>query len=665
MHLPNKSQVSSSLYVGMSALVLMALAPLSHATTLVVNGSRAEASDDGAGTEEQPYKTISAAAAKAMPGDTVLVHGGIYRERVAPGQGGEEGKPIIYQAAPGENVIVRGSDVWQPEWQANEHSKDVFTGTLEGFVSPDFNPFAIPMRGDVGKKTLGQVFVDGALYWEVTNDVDLLRTEGTWMAAKDGKSVSVHFFPSEMPPAKRQIEISTRNRIFAPVLRGLGYIEVRGFTFEHCSNQFPGEGFWSSDSPQAGAVSCRGGHHWVIANNTIRWATGYGLDCGTEGTFDTDHKDQPEPNVCGYHLIENNVISDNGTGGIGAYRSPFTKIIGNVIERNNYMNSNLAYEDGGIKTHFFINGVIEGNLIRDNETSGIWMDNVYQGSRVSRNLVINNKRTGIFCEMGTDSCMVDNNIVAYTRGGDDGKGAGIYTHDASEVTVAHNLLYGNATYGVYMRFMVDRPINVYPKTFKDFRDGALRSEHSACYGQKIYNNIFIANQRGAISLIYPGPLAHDNHSEDNLFVTVVPFDRQFVINQTAGGEFADLEKAYKELFSKAHIDPATKPPINKFPEGAEVDFEQWKLMMDADHKSLTVANPYITHTFNARFPELFLKVDDSPWKVRCAAVPGVTEDFFGQPIGPDKILPGPFQNLKKGKNTLALWKVSIPSESKN
>ena len=196
----------------------------------------------------------------------------------------------------------------------------------------------------------------------------------------------------------------------------------------------------------------------------IRWATGFGLDCGTEGKFDTERMNQPEPDVCGYHLIRNNNISDNGAGGIGAYRSPFTRIIGNVLERNNYMNSHEASEDAAIKTHFFVNGLIEGNLIRDNETHGIWLDNVYQGTRVTRNLILNNKWSGIMCEMGSVGCLIDNNVIAFTRAGD-----GIYTQDASSVTVAHNLLYENANCGLYMRYMVDARSTSIPRALKHLK----------------------------------------------------------------------------------------------------------------------------------------------------------------------------------------------------
>ena len=48
--------------------------------------------DGNPGTETQPFRTISAAASGAGPGDTITVHAGVYRERVNPPRGGNSDK---------------------------------------------------------------------------------------------------------------------------------------------------------------------------------------------------------------------------------------------------------------------------------------------------------------------------------------------------------------------------------------------------------------------------------------------------------------------------------------------------------------------------------------------------------------------------------------------
>ena len=45
--------------------------------------------DQGRGTMDKPFLTISRAARLAMPGDTIIVHAGTYREWVKPSVAGE------------------------------------------------------------------------------------------------------------------------------------------------------------------------------------------------------------------------------------------------------------------------------------------------------------------------------------------------------------------------------------------------------------------------------------------------------------------------------------------------------------------------------------------------------------------------------------------------
>ena len=64
---------------------------------------------NGKGTSDDPVNTIMGASKLAMPGDTVRVRKGTYREQVEPVRSGVKGRPISYEAAPGERVIINGS----------------------------------------------------------------------------------------------------------------------------------------------------------------------------------------------------------------------------------------------------------------------------------------------------------------------------------------------------------------------------------------------------------------------------------------------------------------------------------------------------------------------------------------------------------------------------
>ena len=98
-------------------LVLTGLAAGLQAATYHV-AQTAAASDSSAGTETAPWKTISrAASAKELkPGDTVLIHSGVYRESVAVTVSGEPGRPITFAAAPQERVVIKGSEVVKGRW---------------------------------------------------------------------------------------------------------------------------------------------------------------------------------------------------------------------------------------------------------------------------------------------------------------------------------------------------------------------------------------------------------------------------------------------------------------------------------------------------------------------------------------------------------------------
>ena len=113
-----------------------ALAISSHAAEIHVSRTGSDANDGSSGS---PLKTIRAAANKAQPGDMVTVHGGIYREEINPPRGGVEGKPIVFQAAPGEKVVIKGSEV-VTGWKKLEG--DVWELTLPNSFFGKFNPYS-------------------------------------------------------------------------------------------------------------------------------------------------------------------------------------------------------------------------------------------------------------------------------------------------------------------------------------------------------------------------------------------------------------------------------------------------------------------------------------------------------------------------------------------
>ncbi|MEX2381932.1 MAG: right-handed parallel beta-helix repeat-containing protein [Opitutales bacterium] len=586
--------------------------------TLSVDQNHPRASDSNEGDRESPLRSIQAAAERAMPGDTVRVHAGIYRERVSPARGGETDSPITYEAAPGERVVVRGSDLWRPEWRAVSDAPGVYIGLFGKNMFGDFAPFRTPLNSAVGRKTLGQVFVDGVPLHERDWEEDVDAVPGSWRVLPGGEGLRIHFPRTGLPPEEREVEIAVRKRIFAPLIRGLGYIVVRGFVMEHCANDFP-RGFWESDSPQAGALGMRGGHHWVVERNIIRFVKTVGLDCGSEGRCDADGLDQPEPSDSGYHLIRDNEISDNGSAGIMGYHTPGTRILGNTLERNNRLGF-TAPETAAIKLHFFVGGHIEGNLIRDNDTAGIWLDNVWHDSRVTRNVIVANQGAGLFIEMGQGPLVVDHNVIAFTRATTALGGDGVYSHDSSGVQFAHNLLFFNANFGLWVHLATDR------KYFQS--DGGTAPVSASDW--RIRNNLVIGNHRGALSLPPESEHSRDNRSDGNVF-----------------------SGAYESLTQESHAAALAAPDFllntNKGRDEADseaphlLDLDAWRSRTGQDVLSryLHVLRPMLS----ARSLTLDWIMDSRLAEVETETIEGLTHDFFGSPLPGTRPLPGPFQSM--------------------
>jgi parallel beta-helix repeat protein len=634
--------------------------PAPQARTLYVDQRHREASDSGPGTASQPFKTISAAAALAQAGDTVRVAEGIYRERVAPARGGEEHRPIRYVAAVPGKVVIRGSEIWKPRWTAVEGHDGVYfakldPATLPNSGSPDpFAPFRARLNAAPGwrRLTLGQVFVDGRPLEEVDDKEEVLSRTDTWLLGEWGQGIYVHCAPPARL-AERVVEVTVRDRIFAPRRRGLGYIHVQGFVMEHCANQFP-LGFWSSDSPQAGALGCRGGHHWVIEGNVIRYAKSIGLDCGWEGSHDLDGS-EPQSLQVGHHVIRNNVVSDNGACGIAGARTLRTQIVGNTVERNNSIRFEwvAAPEIAGIKVHGFIGGLIAENLIRDNEAHGIWIDNVYSNARVTRNVIVGNRDDGIFVELGGGPVVIDNNIIAHSRPGfyrGETRGDGLYTLDASGVVFAHNLVFGCANFGVYSsmwRTFGFRPYAVYPDDIQSWETQPLRRELCANSNEMLRNNIVVDNKGGALNLPFPGDLARNNTSDANLLGA----SAAFVSNRWGGTNLQGILRSARRVLGSS---PQTWIGKDEVSDGVRLGLGEWRTLLGYDRQSRvsTAVSASLDRDLN-----LTLRVDDTLLQMKGPVVDGIDSDFEGRPLPPGARRPGPFGRLERGQNRIKLWPV--------
>ena len=191
--------------------------------------------DANAGTREKPFRTIQAAANIAESGDIITVHEGVYRERVNPPRGGtSDQNRITYQAAKGEKVVVKGSEIVRG-WK--KVGNDTWKVVLPNRFFGNFNPFADVISGDWFMDNgwvhhTGAVYLNGQWLSEVPQKEEVLQPETgdpLWYATVDDENTTIWAQFRDVDPNKELVEVNARKTVFYPDQPGRNFITVRGF----------------------------------------------------------------------------------------------------------------------------------------------------------------------------------------------------------------------------------------------------------------------------------------------------------------------------------------------------------------------------------------------------------------------------------------------------
>jgi hypothetical protein len=167
-------------WICLAALLGLSTAPAWAGTACAEEYHVAETGVDGnPGTEAHPFRTISAAAQIAHPGDVVTVHAGTYRERVNPPRGGtSHDRRIVYRSAPGQQVVITGAEIVK-QWQRVRD--DVWKVVLPNRFFGDFNPYRDVIGGewyrtprDGFDRHTGAVYLNGNWLDEAPSLADVL-----------------------------------------------------------------------------------------------------------------------------------------------------------------------------------------------------------------------------------------------------------------------------------------------------------------------------------------------------------------------------------------------------------------------------------------------------------------------------------------------------------
>jgi len=445
-------------------------------------------SDCAPGTRENPFLTINKAASVALPGDTIVVHEGTYREWVRPrNKGLSDARRITYQAAQGEKVVIKGSERIR-NWVKVDGS--VWKVVLPNEFFGDFNPYKEEVMGDWLVETdtgvvkhLGEVYLNGMSFYEAASLRDLqdpvLKEEV--VDNRTGKTVPVHNTEQtlylwyvevqendttiwanfqEHNPNDQLVEINVRQSCFYPERPGVDYITVRGFEMAHAATP------WTPPTgDQPGLLGPHWSKGWIIENNIIHDSKCSGISIGKEVTtgdmYRTKHRDKTGYHYqieavfsalhigwgkerIGSHIIRNNQIYDCGQNGIvGHLGCVFTEIYDNRIYNIGIKREFYGHEIGGIKLHAAIDVQICDNRIHDC-SMGVWLDWQTQGTRVSRNLFYNNNRD-LYVEVSHGPYIVDHNIFASDYALDNWSQGGAYVNNLICGRIAHRKVHERST----------------------------------------------------------------------------------------------------------------------------------------------------------------------------------------------------------------------------
>lgn len=438
-------------------VVLVRCMSLLHAAEwhVSVNGS-----DANNGSAAMPFRTISAAAKVAQPGDVVTVHAGVYRERVTPPRGGEsDARRITYQSAPGEVAEIKGSEAVRG-WQ--RFKGEVWKLTLPDSFFGRYNPYKDLIEGDwftsKGRPHhTGEVYINGQPLFEVATLDGVLnpqpyadardRDASLWTWFTEAGEGETHFYANfhGKNPNGELTEISVRNSCFYPEKPRVNYITIRGFRMRHAATQ------WAAPTAeQIGLIGTHWSKGWIIEDNVISdsrcscitlgkdRSTGHNVWNNNPKKDGATHYNEvilraleigwSRANV-GSHVVRNNTIFNCEQAGIaGSLGAVFSRITGNHIYNVWARRTFTGAEMGGIKLHGAIDVLIRNNRIH-NTGRGLWMDWMAQGTRISSNLLYDNTTDDLFVEVNHGPFVVDNNLFLSPVSLRDWSEGGAYAHN--------------------------------------------------------------------------------------------------------------------------------------------------------------------------------------------------------------------------------------------
>jgi alpha-N-arabinofuranosidase len=386
--------------------------------------------DGNTGLAESPFLTIQAAANLAMPGDVITVHAGVYREQITPPRGGNSDQErIVYQAAPGEKVEIKGSEIMKG-WKKLDN--DTWEVKIPNSFFGKFNPYSDLIHGDwfyptpkERKYHTGCVYLNGDWLMEAASPEEVMNPADEknplWSTLVDSTTTTIRAQFKNADPNKETVEINVRQTVFYPDKPFINFITLRGFTMQHAATN------WAPPTAeQMGLVGTHWSRGWIIENNVIQYSKCVGIALGKYGdAWDNKDTESAEGYVgtinralafgwnkgtIGSHIVRNNSIAYCEQAGIvGSMGCSFSIVQGNTIHDIHIRRLFRGAEMAGIKFHGAVDVQIMNNHIY-RTIRGLWLDWMAQGVQVKNNLLYDNLQD-IFLEVDHGPMLISNNIM--------------------------------------------------------------------------------------------------------------------------------------------------------------------------------------------------------------------------------------------------------------
>ncbi|MFZ5512578.1 MAG: right-handed parallel beta-helix repeat-containing protein [Pseudomonadota bacterium] len=376
----------------------------------------------------RPEGTGEASLAQALtqlrPGDTLVLAEGTYRQSIDLRQtrlrGGDGTQPTRIEAAPGAQVVIKGSDLvqgWErlPDgvfvkrnWPVNSQQVFVDGEALQQIGGTILGGFPERKGHPMARLHAGQ---GGIWPGRVPGGREAL-TDKSFFYDAQAQALYVKYPAASLDG--HRVEASVRP--FLLVGEGVRNLEVRNLRFEHAN---------TTDKSQSGAVLLLG-DRLTLERIHVAHVDGAGFDI----TGDDNTIANSSANYCGQVGMK--------------VRGRRARLIDNETSYNNTRGFNKWWEAGGAK---FVgagglqDSEVSGHRAYFNKGDGIWFDWKNRNNYIHDSIVAYNTGMGIHYE-ASEGARIENNQVFGNRQ------RGIYLPNSARSLIAHNLVAGNGMEGI-------------------------------------------------------------------------------------------------------------------------------------------------------------------------------------------------------------------------